>query len=473
MVGNIFKGKVQNVIPGMQAAFVDIGYPSNAFLPFAEINSINDLNNVAFSIDDDKLTNEKQKNKNRDKKINYSIGDEIIVQVIKEPFSSKGPRVSTNISIPGSLLVLVPNQNYIGISRKISDKYEKKRLKNIISSIKPKNFGVIVRTVSAGKDQKIIENDFNELLETWNTINKKIKKSKSPYLLHTDYNISNMVIRDLFTNDINELFIDNKPIYNRIYKYTKKIDVKKSSKIKFYNSKTPIFDNNNIEDQISKALKNRVWLKSGAYLIIDHTEAMVVVDVNSGRFIGKKSHEENSLKINLEAAKEIARQLRIRDIGGLVVIDFIDLFDMKNRKKVYEELKKKLKAEKAKISISEFSEFGVMTITRQRVGLSLLHSLTDKCDGCNGLGRTLSKDATLTSLQNWLKRFKMKHRDRRLILYVNENMDKYFKNTRKNSIAKLIFKNWIWIETKIDPNLLSNQYRVYSKSRKKDVTNEV
>ena len=473
MVGNIYKGKVQNVIPGMQAAFVDIGYPSNAFLPFAEINSINDLNNVDFSSDDEKQKNEKQKNKNRDKKINYSIGDEIIVQVIKEPFSSKGPRISTNISLPGSLLVLVPNQNYIGISRKISDKYEKKRLKNIISSIKPKNFGVIVRTVSAGKEQKIIENDFNELLETWNIINKKINKSKSPYLLHTDYNISNMVIRDLFTNDINELFIDNKPIYNRIYKYTKKIDVKKSSKIKFYNSKTPIFDNNNIEDQISKALKNRVWLKSGAYLIIDHTEAMVVVDVNSGRFIGKKSHEENSLKINLEAAKEIARQLRIRDIGGLVVIDFIDLFDMKNRKKVYEELKKKLKAEKAKISISEFSEFGVMTITRQRVGLSLLHSLTDKCDGCNGLGRTLSKDATLTSLQNWLKRFKMKHRDRRLILYVNENMDKYFKNTRKNSIAKLIFKNWIWIETKIDPNLLSNQYRVYSKSRKKDVTNEV
>ena len=467
MVGNIFKGKVQNVIPGMQAAFVDIGYPSNAFLPFAEINSVNDLNNVAFTIEDE------NKSKNRDKKINFSIGDEIIVQVIKEPFSSKGPRVSTNISLPGSLLVLVPNQNYIGISRKISDKYEKKRLKNIISSIKPKDFGVIVRTVSAGKEQKIIENDFNELLTTWNTINKKIHKSKPPSLIHTDYNISNMVIRDLFTNDIDALYIDNKTIYNRIYKYTKKIDAEKSSKIIFYKSKTPIFDNHNIEDQISKALKNRAWLKSGAYLIIDHTEAMVVIDVNSGRFIGKKSHEENSLKINLEAAKEIARQLRIRDIGGLIVIDFIDLFDMKNRKKVYEELKKKLKAEKAKISISEFSEFGLMQITRQRVGLSLLHSLTDKCDSCHGLGRTLSKDATLTSLQNWLKRFKTKHRDRRLILYVNEQMDEYFKKTRKNSIAKLIFKNWIWIETKIDPNLLSNQYRVYSKSRKKDVTNEV
>ena len=470
MVGNIYKGKVQNVIPGMQAAFVDVGYSSNAFLPFAEVNSINDLNNVSFSLDDDGGNNKKN---NRDKKINYSIGDEIIVQVIKEPFSSKGPRVSTNISLPGSLLVLVPNQNYIGISRKISDKYEKKRLKNIISSIKPKGYGVIVRTITAGKDQKIIENDFNELLNTWQTINSKIKKVKSPELLHTDYNISNLIVRDLFTDDINELYIDNKPIYNRISYYTKKIDYNKSSKIKYYNSKVPIFDNHNIEDQINKALKNRAWLKSGAYLIIDHTEAMVVIDVNSGRFIGKKSHEENSLKINIEAANEIARQLRIRDIGGLIVIDFIDLFDIKNRKKVYDTLKRKLKSGKAKVSISEFSEFGLMQITRQRIGLSLLHSLTDECDGCRGLGRTLSKDTTLTSIQNWIKRYKTKFKDRRLILYVNENMYNYFKTTRKNSIAKLIFKNWIWIESKIDPKLLSNQYRVYSKSRKKDVTNEV
>jgi len=474
MVGNIYKGKVQNVIPGMQAAFVDVGYSSNAFLPFSEVNSINDLNNVSFSVDDEDIKNKKHnKSQNKDKKINYSIGDEIIVQVIKEPFSSKGPRISTNISLSGSLLVLVPNQNYIGISRKISDKYEKKRLRNIIHATKPKNFGVIVRTISSGKDQKIIENDLKELLKTWKNINSQINKSKPPTLLHTDHNISNLVIKDLFTDDINELHVDNKAIYKRIFNYTKKIDPEKSNRIKYYNSKLPIFDTHNIEDQLTKALKNRVWMKSGAYLIIDHTEAMVVIDINSGRFIGKKSHEENSLKINLESANEIARQLRIRDIGGLIVIDFIDLFDIKNRKKVYEELKRKLKSEKTKVSISEFSEFGLMQITRQRVGLSLLHSLTDECNVCNGLGRNLSKDTTLTSIQNWIKRYKTKHRDRRLVLYVNEEMDNYFKNTRKNSIAKLIFKNWIWIESKIDTNLQSNQYRVYSKSRKKDVTNEV
>ena len=476
MVGNIYKGKVQNVIQGMQAAFVDIGYSSNAFLPFAEVNSINDLNNVAFAIDDKtSKTSKTSKNKNdsKDVTINYSIGDEIIVQVIKEPFSSKGPRISTNISLPGSLLVLVPNQKYIGISRKINDKYEKKRLRNIVETIKPKDCGVIVRTISSGKDKNIIENDLNKLIDEWNNIQKKIKKSNSPKLLHTDYNISNLIIRDLFTDDINKLYVDNKSIYKRLHSNINQINTNRSDDISYYKSKLPIFDNHNIEDQIDKSLKNRVWLKSGAYLIIDHTEAMVVVDINSGRFIGKKSHEENSLKINLDATIEIAKQLRIRDIGGLIVIDFIDLYDIKNRKKVYDELKKKLKQDNAKISVSQFSEFGLMQITRQRIGLSLLHSLTNICISCNGLGRTLSKDTSLTKIENWLKRFKSKFRDKRLILYLNEEMYTYVKLTKKNSITKLIFKNWVWIETKIDPKLKTYQYRVYSKSRKKDVTNEV
>ena len=197
MVGNIYKGKVQNVIPGMQAAFIDVGYQSNAFLPFAEVvNGINDLNDISFADEDDKDNSNPSPKK--DKVLNYEIGDEIIVQVIKEPFSSKGPRVSTNISIPGSLLVLVPNQKYIGISRKISDKYEKKRLRNIIKSIKPKNFGVIVRTISAGKNQKVIEEDLNKLLKKWNKIDKLINKSNPPELLYNDFSISKLIIRDLF-----------------------------------------------------------------------------------------------------------------------------------------------------------------------------------------------------------------------------------------------------------------------------------
>ena len=471
MVGNIYKGKVQNVIPGMQAAFIDVGYQSNAFLPFAEVvNGINDLNDISFADDDEKDNSNSSPKK--DKVLNYEIGDEIIVQVIKEPFSSKGPRVSTNISIPGSLLVLVPNQKYIGISRKISDKYEKKRLRNIIKSIKPKNFGVIVITISAGKNQKVIEDDLNKLIKKWNKIDKLINKSNPPELLYNDFSISKLIIRDLFNDKIAKVYSDNKNLYKQIYNEIKIINPDALSKIEYYKSNKPIFDNG-IEEQIDKALKNRVWMKSGAYLIIDHTEAMVVVDVNSGRFIGKKSHEENSLKINLESADEIARQLRLRDIGGLVVIDFIDLANTNNRKKVYQDLKRKLKKDRAKVSISEFSEFGLMQITRQRVRLSLLHSLTDECRSCRGLGRTYSKDTHMTKIENWFKRFKSKYKDRRLILYVNEDMEHYIKNNKKNSISKLILQNWIWIEVKVDNKLETHQFNVYSRSKKKDVTNEV
>ena len=467
MVGNIYNGKIQNIIPGMQAAFIDIGYHINAFLPFSEIIDKNSIKDSAFETDKKKINNKYKKN------INFEIGDSILVQVIKEPFAGKGPRVSTNLSVSGNLIVLVPNQKYIGISKKINDKYERTRLKQIIKSIKPKDFGIIVRTITSGKDQKIIEKDLKKLTDEWKDINAKISTEDVPSILYNDQNITNLIIRDLFTEDIDRIYIDNKKLYNTIYSYTKDTSPKQIKNIDYYNSKIPIFDNHNIDEQLRKSLKNKSWLKSGSYLIIDHTEAMVVIDVNSGRFIGKGSHEENSLKINLEAAHEIARQLRIRDIGGLVVIDFIDLINISNRKKVYEELKRLLKKDRAKVSISEFSEFGLLQMTRQRIGLSLLHTLTDICEECHGLGRINSKDSTLTKLENWLKRFKSKFSDKRLIIYVNEQMNDYIKNTKKSVVNKLMLKNWLWINLKIDPKLKTNNYRIFSKKRKKDVTHEV
>ena len=466
MVGNIYKGKVQNVLPGMQAAFVDIGYNINAFLPFTEISGINSLNNVSFEIEGDKKSN-------KDKQTNLEIGDEVMVQVIKEPFLGKGPRVTMDISLAGNLIVLVPNQNYIGISKKINDKYERKRLKNVIGSFKEKDFGIIVRTISSLKDEKIIKNDYNELKSEWKNINTQFKTSDSCQEIYNDYNFSKIISRDLFTESINNIYIDNKSIHKKVYKSIKGLNPDKIKNIQFYNKKIPIFDNHNIESQISKSLKNKVWLKSGAYLIIDHTEAMVVIDVNSGRFVGKKSHEENSLAINLESAKEIVKQLRIRDIGGLVVIDFIDLANTKNRKKVYDEIKRNLIKDRAKVSISEFSEYGLLQMTRQRIGLSLLYSLTHECKNCKGLGRVESYDFSMTKIENWIKRFKAKHNDKRLITYVNDGMYNYINNNKKKIINTLIFKNWIWIELKIDNSLNSNDFRVFSKKRKKDVTNEV
>ena len=464
-VGNIYKGKVQNIIPGMQAAFVDIGESINAFLPFTEIG--------ASDIFDNEIIIENKKNKTKDKNINMEIGDEIIVQVIKEPFSSKGARVTTNISIPGSLIVYIPNNQYIGISKKINDKYEKNRLKGIIKNIKSDDEGIIIRTICEGKAKEIIINEYKKLSTIWNELKLKINSTNDITLIYQDFTISDLIIRDLFSANVKKLIVDSKPLYNRLYKLLKDIEKKDTSKITYYKSKEPIFDKFNLEESISKILKPKVWLKSGAYLIIEHTEAMTVIDVNSGRFIGKKSHEENSLKINLEASIEIVNQLRLRDVGGLIVIDFIDLSVIENRKKVFNELKKYLWKDHAKSSVSEFSNFGLLQMTRQRVGLNLQHSLTDICTTCIGLGRTLSKDSLLTNIENWINRFRNKFNDRRLIIYVNEEIEKYLKTVKRKSLNKYMFKKLMWIEIKLDQKMHSNEFRVFSKKRKKDITNEV
>ena len=476
MVGNIYKGKVQNVIPGMQAAFIDIGYESNAFLPFSEIGSPENLNNLSFDDDDD--DGKKSKNKNSSKQNfnpekDLSIGDDILVQVIKEPFSGKGPRVTTEVSIPGSLMVLVPNGNYIGISRKISDKYEKRRLRRTVKDFKPDNFGLIVRTIAKGKDDALLESDFNRIWSKWKDLDQKIKKKKAPSCVYFDFTTSDQVIRDLFTPQVKRLLVDDKALYKRFSMFLKDVSPEQLSNLALMKGKGTIFNTNKIEEQIEKSLKRKVWMKSGAHLVIEHTEAMVVIDVNSGRYIGKKDHESNSLKINLESAREIARQLRLRDIGGLIVIDFIDLKEISNRKKVYNELRSHLMNDRAKVSLTEFSTFGLLEMTRQRIGLSLLHTVSVECPTCKGLGMIGSHETTLTRLENWLKRFRQKAKDRRLRITLNPEMVDYINETKSKVISGFMWDNWILIEVQKDSHLSPHEFKVYSKKRRQDVTDEV
>ena len=475
MVGNIYKGKIQNVIPGMQAAFIDIGYESNAFLPFSEIGSPENLNNLSFDDDDDDNASKGKNfvNKNFNPGKDLSIGDDILVQVIKEPFSGKGPRVTTEVSIPGSLMVLVPNGNYIGISRKIADKYEKRRLRRIVKDFKPENFGLIVRTIAQGKDISLLESDFKRVWDKWQELDHKIKKKNSPALVYRDFTTSDQVIRDLFTPQIKRLIVDNKLLFKRISTYIKDVSPEQVKKLELMKGKGAIFNQNKIEEQIDKSLKRKVWMKSGAHLVIEHTEAMVVIDVNSGRYIGKKDHESNSLKINLEASREIARQLRLRDIGGLIVIDFIDLQETSNRKKVYNELRTTLMKDKAKVSLIEFSNFGLLEMTRQRIGLNLLHTVSVECPTCNGLGRIESPETTLTRLENWLKRFRVKAKDRRLRITLNPEMVDYIYQTKSKVISGFMWKNWMLIEIQKDTHLSPHEFKVYSKKRREDVTDEV
>lgn len=481
MVGSIYKGVVENVIPGMQAAFVDIGYTVNAFLPFAEIGNPENLDYVKMLGDEagdpeEVKTNGKPTRRSRSgngKVPNLKGGQEIMVQVIKEPFSGKGPRVTTDIAIPGRLMVLVQNADFIGVSKKIGDKYEARRLRKIVDGFKPDGFGIIVRTVAESKDQKVLEKDFQRLWSSWQELEKSAKSSEGPAPIYRDLTTTDSVVRDLLTHDIDKVIIDSKEVYKRLANYLKDVSPSQANLVEYYRGKSPIFSNHDIEDQIDKTLQRKVWLKSGGHLVMEHTEAMMVVDVNSGRFIGKRDHEQNSLKINLEAAREVARQLRLRDIGGLIIIDFIDMHETANKKKIYNELVKDLKLDRAKVAVSPISEFGLLEMTRERVRLSLLHSVSDECPTCKGLGWVPSKDAMITKIDSWLQNFRTVHKDRRLIISVVPDLAEYLQETKASVVTSFMWQHWVWLEIKADESLKPDEFRVYSKRRKSDVTNVV
>lgn len=480
MVGNIYKGVVENVIPGMQAAFVDIGYTVNAFLPFAEIGNTTNLDYVTVTNNgngnNDRPTPARARGKDRNQnktKIDLKTGQEILVQVIKEPFAGKGPRVTTDISIPGRLLVLVQNADFIGISKKIYDKYEVRRLRKIVENYKPDGFGVIVRTVAQSKDQAILEKDFKNLWDNWKELERLARTKEAPAVVYQDLTTVDSVIRDLLTPDIDKVIIDSKEIYKRLSGYLKDVSPSQVNLVEYYRGKEGIFATHDIESQIEKSLQRKVWLKSGGHLILEHTEAMMVIDVNSGRFIGKGDHEQNSLKINMEAARETSRQLRLRDIGGLIIIDFIDMHSEANRRKVYHELVKDLRQDRAKVAVAPISEFGLLEMTRERVRLSLLHSVSEECPTCNGLGRIPSKDTMITKIDSWLRRFRTSHKDRRLVITVHPSLADYLIETKSNVVKGFMWQHWVWLEIVPDEVLSPDDFRVFSKRRKSDVTDIV
>ena len=460
MVGNIYKGKVENVLPGMQAAFVDIGYDINAFLPFSEIENPAYLMDIDESEDSSSNKTNRKSNKHANDNVNVDLkkGQSIFVQVIKEAFAGKGPRITTEVAIPGRLLVLVPNSKYVGISKKIWDKYERRRLKKLVSSLKDNDAGIIVRTVAEGKSEELIKNDLQNLENNWQKILKASNQKKDVELLYEDLETASSVIRDLFTPDISKIVIDSKKLYKKINSYLEDVSPNMASRLEHYKIKKPLFESMGIENEIDKLLRPKVWLKSGAYLIIEKTEAMVVVDVNSGRFVGKKNHEENSLKINLEACKEVARQLRLRDLSGLVVIDFIDMKNESNRKKIYYELRKELKKDRAKVAVSPISDFGLLEMTRQRIRLSLLDSMSDECPTCKGAGRIMSRETLITRIDHWLRRYKTKNRRLKLKLELHPEIADFLRDNKK-ALRGLMWHNFTYISVEGNSKIKRDEFR--------------
>jgi len=375
--------------------------------------------------------------------------------------------------LPGRLLVLVPNANYIGISKKIWDKYERRRLKKIAQQLREGNTGVIIRTVAEGKSEELIENDFNQLMENWDKMEKISAKENAPVIVYEDLETASSVVRDLLTPDVEKIIIDSKRLYKKTQKYLEDISPSLLERLELYKLKSPLFESFGIESEIEKLMRPKAWLKSGAYLIIEKTEAMVVVDVNSGRFVGKKLHEENSLKINLEAAREVARQLRLRDLSGLIVIDFIDMRYEENRKKVYHEIRKELKKDRAKVAVAPITEFGLLEMTRQRIRLSLLDSMSEECPACHGSGRIISRETLVTRIDHWLRRYKNKHRSLMLRLQLHPENAQYLGGEKKHILRGLMWQNFVHLKIEENVELLQDEFRFFRTKDNTDVTNEM
>ncbi len=483
IVGNIYKGVVENVLPGMQAAFVDIGIGANAFLPFSEIEGESFLLDQDED-DDNKKSQSKQSNRGRSRgrdqrrdsrkspAAKLKTSQEILVQVIKEPYMGKGARVTTNISLPGRFLVLVPNTDYVGISRKIYNNYERRRLRRSCHEMKPDGFGLIARTVTEGKDDETLGADLNNLMDSYKRMEKTVKNKPSPVLVHKDMETVSSLIRDLFTNDVQRVVTDNKGMHKQLNSYLKGAAPQLVDRLEFYKKKLPLFDAYNVQKAIDVSMSRKVNLKSGASIVIEQTEALVSIDVNSGKFIGRKNHEANAVKINLEAARAIGQQLRLRDLGGLIVIDFIDMYKEENKKKVYYELRRELRKDRAKVAVSYISDFGLLEMTRQRIRLSLLLSATEECPVCKGRGRILSKAAMTTRIEGWFRRFHSKKREFRLQLVVNPELAKFLRSGRKNVVRSIQWQHFIKVEIIADESKNMDEFRVISKKQGKDITDE-
>ncbi|MBO8126178.1 MAG: Rne/Rng family ribonuclease [Firmicutes bacterium] len=395
VAGNIYKGRVENVLPGMQAAFVNIGLERNAFLY---------VEDALVGYDED-LPDELQSSKKKKPTINevLKVGQEIVVQITKEPIGTKGARVVTNLTLPGRYLVLMPSVNYVGVSRRIEDQEERERLKKIAEKIKPRNMGVIVRTAAEGQVEKNLKRDVKYLLKTWDKIQKKAGSVKAPALLHKDYDLVSRIVRDHFGEDVNRLVVDSSSEYDRIREMLSTMSPKLRRRVSYFHSSTQIFDYYGIEPQIEKALKRKVWLDCGGYLVIDETEALVSIDVNTGKYIGKTDKlSDTVLKTNLDAAKEIARQLRLRNMAGIIIVDFIDMDSDADRQKVLNLLQEEIKKDKVKTNIVGFTQLGLVEITRKKVKRDLDETLQKTCPYCDGVGRILSEETVAINAERRL-----------------------------------------------------------------------
>ncbi len=453
LVGNVYKGRVVKILPGMQSAFVDIGLEKAAFLHAADV-----LSGFDYSIFGEDLEESVP--------INLPIedmlqeGEDVFVQVSKDSIGSKGARVTSYITLPGRYLVLMPGVEHIGVSRKILDEDERTRLKDLVSDLKPGNFGFIIRTASEGCTEEDLKKDIDYLMLLWDNIQKKKERVHAPHLLYSDLDIALRSVRDLLGHEIEKLIIDSRQEYNKLVEFVNTYFPKLASKIEFYEGSEPIFDAYGIELEIPKALGKRVWLKSGGNIIIDQTEALTSIDVNTGKFVGKASLEDTIFKTNMEAVKEIAYQIRLRNLGGIIIIDFIDMEKEENRQKLFSVFQEAMSKDRAKCTILEVSELGLIQMTRKRVRESLERVLCEPCPYCDGKGFVKSPATVCYEIFMELRRIAQTKKNCKIMITANSHVADLIYDDEREGIEAIERENGFKIIVKADRSFHQEYYEV-------------
>jgi len=472
-VGDIFLGRIKRLMPGLNAAFVDIGHPKDAFLHYTDLGpklrSLLKYTSSAMSgsmnthtLDNFKMEPDIVKTGKVDQVLNKK--QPILVQVLKEPISTKGPRLSCELTLPGRYIVLTPFSNVVAVSKKIGNAEERKRLRLLVESIRPKNFGVIVRTAAEGKKVADLHEEIITIMKNWEDIYNQLNKAKPPLKLLSELDKTSSILRDILTDSFNRIVVNDKQMYLNIRSYMESISPEQVSIVNHHRSNRPVFDAFGVTKQIKASFGKTATMPSGAYLVIEHTEAMHVIDVNSGHKMASNNQEEAVMRVNLEAAEEIARQLRLRDIGGIIIIDFIDMRKQEQRKELIKAMRKFMKKDRAQHTILPLSKFGLMQITRQRVRPEVNINTAEVCPTCNGTGKINASILVIDEIERDLNFIAQSRPKSRIKLQVHPFIESYLKKGWPSLQMKWYMKYYKWVRIQADNDFHLTLYRFYDEN---------
>lgn len=475
LLGGIYKGKVSRVLPGMQAAFIDLGLPKTGFLyvdnvvdpqahPDEEIEVLDPEESDQAQAESEETSVEL-----RPKRMGRSIqdlireGDELMVQITKEPLGTKGPRLTGYVSLPGRYLVYLPESTNVGVSRRIEDSSERERLKAIVENIRPKSGGIIIRTVAEGASEKSLREDLDYIFKVWGNLKRSYEKQKNIGLLWQDFDLALRIVRDRVTDDVDRILVDDLALYKQMTKYIQLFSSKLKKRIELFTGPASLFESYGIESEVNRATARKVWLKSGGYILIDETEALTSIDVNTGRFVGKRNLEETLLQTNMEALKEVAYQIRLRNLGGIIIVDFIDLERTENRERIYNAFVEELKKDPVKTQVFPMSPLGLIELTRKRTRESLSKSLTGPCPVCEGWGFIESRETFAYRLfRACEKEAKLAQEGQGLVVYLPPEMATFVTESMKSQLEELEKRLGKRLAIRVDEQLQHRDFELYA-----------